>query len=474
MAYSGGVGPDISPAVAPVAGTKILLRRSGVKGKLPTAGDAEYGELFINYHSGDPMLCFKDNSDNIVEIKPARAVDGGGGEAPPDTGNTVGDLIWDGTHLFVWDGAAWQAVGPGSLAYVQAADKGTITNTAGDGCDIPLVNNLQAGLMSPGDKNKLDAYPADPTSSLVDLGYTPATDKGTVTNTGGTNAEIPVVGINAGLMTPGDKNKLDTYPDDAAGLRIDLGYTAAADKGTVTNTNGDNAELPLVDSSNAGLMAPGDKGKLDGYPATPDDLAATLDLQAVTDNGNTTTNSVTFGGGNISLNANGSAAFSGDVFVGGNAPGSPNGWLKADGGAEFKGRFLVHRDDDNSAAVLLKNASGDNTHIWYGNGVASFCTNNIVFQANGDSSFDGTLQITQNSSSNIELQQNGTITAVDFKYTGGSAPSPALAGKEINLVKTIELMAAKLAELGGVDIATLFVAEDPVTQPADPADAADA
>ena len=62
---------------------------------------------------------------------------------------------------------------------------------------------------------------------------------------------------------------------------------------------------------------------------------------------------------------------------------------------------------------------------------------------------------------NISLQADGTVTAVDFKYTGGSAPSPVLAGKEINLVKTIELMAAKLAELGGIDVASLFVAEDP-------------
>ena len=44
---------------------------------------------------------------------------------------------------------------------------------------------------------------------------------------------------------------------------IDLGYTPAADKGTVTNTAGDDAELPLADSSNAGLLAPGDKDKLD-------------------------------------------------------------------------------------------------------------------------------------------------------------------------------------------------------------------
>ena len=42
----------------------------------------------------------------------------------------------------------------------------------------------------------------------VDLGYTPAVDKGTVTNTAGTDAEIPVVGVNAGLMEPDQAIKL--------------------------------------------------------------------------------------------------------------------------------------------------------------------------------------------------------------------------------------------------------------------------
>ena len=196
MAYSGGVGPEISPAVAPVAGTKILLRRSGVQGKLPSAGDAEYGELFINYHSGDPMLCFKDNSDNIVEIKPARAIDGGGGEVPPDTGNTEGDLIWDGTHLRVWDGNTWLAVGPGSLAYIQKADMGTVTNTAGDGFDIPLVNNLQAGLMAPGDKNKLDGYPASPDALALDLQA--VTDNGNTTTNSAVFGGSVRVGSNTG------------------------------------------------------------------------------------------------------------------------------------------------------------------------------------------------------------------------------------------------------------------------------------
>ena len=147
MSYSGGVGENPTPLAAPIAGTKILLRRSGVQGKLPTAIDAEYGELFVNYHSGDPMLCFKDNADNIVQIKPARTIDGGGGEVPPDTGNETGDILWDGTHLLVWDGTDWLPVGPGDLAYVQKVDGGTITNSAGDDVDLPLATVTYAGLI---------------------------------------------------------------------------------------------------------------------------------------------------------------------------------------------------------------------------------------------------------------------------------------------------------------------------------------
>ena len=49
----------------------------------------------------------------------------------------------------------------------------------------------------------------------------------------------------------------------------DLGYTAANDKGTVTISNGTNAEIPLVDDTNAGLMSPTDKVNLDNITASP-------------------------------------------------------------------------------------------------------------------------------------------------------------------------------------------------------------
>lgn len=63
----------------------------------------------------------------------------------------------------------------------------------------------------------------------------------------------------------------------------DLGYTAAPTNGTVTNTAGTDATLPLADASNAGLLAPADFTKLSGIEtaATEDQTAA--EIQALYD-----------------------------------------------------------------------------------------------------------------------------------------------------------------------------------------------
>ena len=67
---------------------------------------------------------------------------------------------------------------------------------------------------------------------------------------------------------------------------VDLGYTPDPAKGTVTNTDGIDAELPLANTTNAGLLSPGDKGKLDNIipghlGCVTKDIKATIDVGGI-------------------------------------------------------------------------------------------------------------------------------------------------------------------------------------------------
>ena len=88
-----------------------------------------------------------------------------------------------------------------------------------------------------------------------------------------------------------------------SGGSVDLGYIADPTKGTITNNSGINAEIPLANDTNAGLLAPGQFDKLEGLPA-----AGTPTLDEVTDQGNTTTNDITVN--DITANDIGASAIS--------------------------------------------------------------------------------------------------------------------------------------------------------------------
>lgn len=145
--------------------------------------------------------------------------------------------------------------------------------------------------------------------------------------------------------------------------------------------------------------------------------------------------------------ADGSAIFAGGVTFG---PENAGTFFNSSTSLSLGNSAIIENTDVNGYGIKFIGGGASNVNY-----VADFRT------------YDGTRVLTLDG--NGDANFIGKVTADTFKYSG-SAPSPALAGKEINLVKTIELMAAKLAELGDVDVASLFVAEDPVTQPADPAD----
>lgn len=140
------------------------------------------------------------------------------------------------------------------LGYIANPYNGVVTNTVGNDAIIPVVNDTNAGLMTPAQKETLDNSITE-----VNLSYSGSSLNGVVVNSGGTDATIPAVNsVNAGLMTPTQKAKLDNALTD-----VDLSYTASPSNGVVVNTGGDDATIPVVDSTNAGLMTPTQKTKLD-------------------------------------------------------------------------------------------------------------------------------------------------------------------------------------------------------------------
>ena len=183
----------------------IRIKNSNVPGKVPTAGQLDTAELVINLK--DQKLFSKDADGNVFELGKAA----GSGDTPPTIDNETGDLWWDGDNLLVWDGSDWQVVG-------------AVTSVNGKDGEVVLKLN-----------------------DIDDVDSSTVTDK-----------QVLVYDLETTSWKPASAASLS--------VDVDLGYTAAADGGTVTNTAGDDAELPLADETNAGLLAPADFTKLGEFP----------------------------------------------------------------------------------------------------------------------------------------------------------------------------------------------------------------
>ena len=103
----------------------------------------------------------------------------------------------------------------------------------------------------------------------TNLSYTAASSQGTVVSSDGTNAVIPAATTsNAGLMSSGDKSKLNNIESGAqANVATNLGSSRNATSYTVTSSTGSNTTLSAATTSNAGVMGANDKSKLDGIQA---------------------------------------------------------------------------------------------------------------------------------------------------------------------------------------------------------------
>ena len=241
------VGPNPVPQVAPASGTKIYLKRTQTLNNTPGAGDIDHGELWMNYHSSSPRLYFKDNANQIVEIKPGAAA--GEGAVPPASGNETGDLWFDGTNLLVWNGSSWQVVGVSKLADLDDTDVAGAT-----------ANQLLAY-----DGSKWVAVSASSIAVDVNLGYTASPTQGVVTNDAGSDATIPArTDANAGLMLPADKTAIDGLPadfdflragDNVSELANNAGYLTEAEVNNILQGNNPDG---TPNTGAPGYLKPGD------------------------------------------------------------------------------------------------------------------------------------------------------------------------------------------------------------------------
>ena len=337
---------------------KLQLKNSTVKNRQPDPSSLDYGELCVSHHADTPALYFKDTTGALVQIAPDASVNSG--PNPPSTGNNTGDLFWDGNNLLVWDGSAWLIAGARQLdeltdvtltdpedgevlafsggAWVnvsaasisidvdlkwenQTTTTGQVTNTAGDDATLTAATTSLAGLMAAADKTKLDGIEdganvnvnADWNASSGDAeilnkptlfsgDYDDLTNKPDIPDELSDLSDVDTSGATSGQLLR--YNGSSWEPGSPGAVSVDLGYTPAADKVTVTNDAGSNAEIPLANGTNAGLSlndySAADKAKLDAVPDSFTDGTVTS-----VDSGNGLTGGPITEAGTLSVQADG-------------------------------------------------------------------------------------------------------------------------------------------------------------------------
>ena len=110
---------------------KVLLKRSSVAGRVPSASALEYGELALNYSDG--VLYYKDSSNTVQSISGS----GGGGA-------TNLDGLTDVTIAGVADGDVLQ-YDSGTGEWVNAP-AGSVSTAFGGLADVTLTNEAPSQL----------------------------------------------------------------------------------------------------------------------------------------------------------------------------------------------------------------------------------------------------------------------------------------------------------------------------------------
>jgi len=162
----------------------VRHKHSSVQDQAPQPSDLVNGEIALNINANSTALYTKDSAGNVVKLAPS------GGDVDSVFGRTGAVVAADGDYdlgelgdvdlstaapvngqFLAYDGANWvpgDVVSSVDLGYTASATDGTVTNSAGADATVPLVTGADAGLMAPADKTKLDGIQAGAEVNAVD------------------------------------------------------------------------------------------------------------------------------------------------------------------------------------------------------------------------------------------------------------------------------------------------------------------
>lgn len=235
---------------------RFIHYRSITPSTIPIAADLEQGELFVNL--ADRAVYTKDQTNAVVLLNPDTAVD----NTLTSTDTTVALSAAQGKVLNdKIDGLGTIHNAPDNTGRDDLATAGTV-----DSLDVVHVDDDGDGKWARYQNLGTSAAPvfvkiSDEDALAAGLGATnlgvTATPTGvTVTNTSGSDAPIlPVDATNAGLMIPADKAKLDLYPATPIDSWVDLDDTAAAIvAGSIVQANAAGTALEFNNALDGGLI----------------------------------------------------------------------------------------------------------------------------------------------------------------------------------------------------------------------------
>ena len=253
----GPIGPAPGLQTPPASASTVPLQGDGTLGTAtanveqdPTTKDLKFLFGIPQGLTGPKGLDGKDGQDGADSTVPGPPP---GLQSPPATATSVGNNP---------DGSTGTAT-----ANVTQNGDGDLQFSFG----IPVGQRGPAGPQGdPGDgvnyKGAIDATTAAEPANPANGDFYVNTVDGTSSWTG-----LGTVTDGTRIIWNANTNQWDAYTPSYS---TDLGYQQETSQGTITNTNGDDAVIPLADLTYAGLMAPGDKNKLNGVEwgadVTPD------------------------------------------------------------------------------------------------------------------------------------------------------------------------------------------------------------